>query len=211
MDVSNKIQHVVVLMFENRSFDHMVGYLKRANSAIDGVDGSEWNPEDPSATPVVKVPISEDADSLDLAVDPGHTAPDVTFQIYSDSIAVLGPLGPNRGFVFNYAEQSENTVSVARKIMRCFSPESLPILTTLAQEFAICDRWHSSVPGPSWPNRMFVHAATSDGHMDNDLHDYDVPTIYNHLEDAELSWRIYFHDFPQTLSLKRLRLDLFRN
>lgn len=211
MDIAQKVRHIVVLMLENRSFDHMVGFLKSANPAIDGVDGSEWNPKDPSVDPPVRVPITDNAGYMDLQIDPGHTTPDVTFQIYANSNPVLGPLGPNKGFVFNYLQQAGNTVSGARKIMRCFRPSRLPVLTTLAQEFALCDHWFSSVPGLSWPNRMFVHAATSDGHLDNKLHDYDIPSLYNHLEDAQLSWKIYFHDFPQALALKRVRDDLFKN
>jgi phospholipase C len=58
---------------------------------------------------------------------------------------------------------------------------------------------------------MFVHAATSDGNIDNKLYDYDVDTIYHRLEDAGRSWKIFFHDIPQALALKRLRGDLFKD
>ena len=101
----------------------------------------------------------------------------------------------NRGFVFDYAQQPGNTQK-AHNIMRCFAPDKLPVLTTLAKEFAICDHWFASVPGPTWPNRFFVHTATSDGHVDNQLRAYAMRTIYDNLKDAGVSWRIYFHDFP---------------
>jgi phospholipase C len=58
---------------------------------------------------------------------------------------------------------------------------------------------------------MFVHAATSDGHIDNQLYDYDIETIYHRLEDASRSWKIYFHDIPQSLALQRLRADAFKD
>ena len=76
------VQHVVVLMLENRSFDHMVGYMKSQIPSLNGLDGTEWNPEDPS-NPVVKVTVSSNAGYKDLGVDPSHFTPDVLDQIYS--------------------------------------------------------------------------------------------------------------------------------
>jgi hypothetical protein len=116
----------------------------------------------------------------------------------------------NRGFVFDYAQQPCNTLQKAHNIMRCFAPNTLPVLTTLAQEFAICDHWFASVPGPTWPNRFFVHTATSDGHVDNQLRDYEMRTIYDNLKDAGVLWRIYFHDIPQALALARLRRSILK-
>jgi outer membrane assembly lipoprotein YfiO len=47
--------------------------------------------------------------------------------------------------------------------MKCYSPGQLPVLNALAREFAVLDRWFSSLPGPTWPNRFFAHAASSGG------------------------------------------------
>jgi len=47
--------------------------------------------------------------------------------------------------------------------MNCYSPTQLPVLHALAAEFVVCDNWHASMPGQTWPNRMFVHAASSSG------------------------------------------------
>ena len=58
------------------------------------------------------------------------------------------------------------------------------------------------MPGPTWPNRFFVHAATSDGYTDNAIRLYAMRTIYENLSAANVPWRIYFHDFPQSLALK---------
>lgn len=209
------VQHIVVLMLENRSFDHMLGYMKSEIPSLNGLDGTEWNPEDAS-NPVVKVPVSNDAGYMDLAADPSHWTPDVLDQIYSVYKCGTKPpnlpaIGPNMSFVSNYSYRNNNSLPDAHKIMRCFAPGRLPALTTLAREFAICDSWYSSLPGQTWPNRMFVHAATSDGHIDNQLYDYDIETIYHRLEDASRSWKIYFHDIPQSLALQRLRADAFKD
>src|SRR5438094_158163 len=84
--------------------------------------------------------------------------------------------------------------------------EGLTVLTTLAREFAVCDHWFSSVPGPTWPNRMFVHAASSAGRVDDEVNPllYDIDTIYDRLDEAGRAWKIYFHDIPQALSLRHL-------
>ena len=209
------IQNVVVLMLENRSFDHMLGYMKAENPALDGIDGTQWNPEDAS-NPVARVPVSNDAGYLDFVADPSHWTPDVLDQVYSVYKCGTKPpqlpgVGPNMSFVANYSYRNNNSVAAAHKIMRCFAPEKLPALTSLAREFGVCDAWYSSLPGQTWPNRMFVHAATSDGHLDNKIYDYDIDTIYHRLGNAGHSWKIYFHDMPQTIILKRLRADVFKN
>ena len=209
------VQHIVVLMLENRSFDHMLGYMKSEIPGLDGVDGTQWNPEDAS-NPVLQVPVSSDAGYLDMQVDPSHWTPDVLDQIYSvykcgTKPPALPGIGPNMSFVSNYSYRNNNSLPAAHKIMRCFAPDSLPALTTLAREFAVCDSWYSSLPGQTWPNRIFVHAATSDGHIDNKIYDYDIDTIYQHLQEASRSWKVYFHDIPQSLALKRLQGDVFKD
>ncbi len=80
----------------------------------------------------------------------------------------------------------------ASQIMRCMKPmEQLPALATLAKSFAVCTRWHCSVPGATWPNRNFAHAGTSDGTVDIEVGFYRNPTIFNRLHEAGKSWAIY--------------------
>lgn len=80
----------------------------------------------------------------------------------------------------------------AAQIMRCMKPmEQLPALATLARSFALCTRWHCSVPGATWPNRNFAHAGTSDGTVDIEVGFYTNPTVFHRLSEAGRSWRIY--------------------
>jgi phospholipase C len=109
------------------------------------------------------------------------------------------------GFVKSGIAAADEDEEAGKTVMDCFTPARLPALSTLAREFCVCDRWFSSVPGPTWPNRLYVHAATSDGQAANTvLHPYDMPTIFESLEAGGCSWGIYFNDFPQSLSLRRL-------
>lgn len=93
---------------------------------------------------------------------------------------------------------------VGPEVMRCLAPAKLPVLARLAREFGVCTRWFSSVPGETWPNRNFVHAATSDGAVNIEIGFYDDRTIFDQLEEAEQSWRIYCGGQAQLLAFAPL-------
>src|SRR5579859_14965 len=160
-----QIKRLVVLMLENRSFDHMLGFLKRDNAAIDGLNGNEWNyAVDERAA---NVTVSSDAgDVQDLDPDPNHEFAHVTRQISSTGDPVGNP--DMKGFVLDYYT-ARNDATHAAKIMNCFTPETLPILSKLAKSYAVSDRWFSSVPGSTIPNRLFVHGASSGGSLTQDV------------------------------------------
>jgi len=193
----DQVQHIVVLMLENRSFDHVCGFLKRRIPALDGLTGTETVPRDPAAGSGNSVPVSDDAPPV-TDVDPGHALGDVSEQMYGRPDPEFPANGTNNGFVANYRRYAGSD-QAAGDIMRCFAPENLPVLTALAEEFAICDGWFASLPGPTWPNRVFVHAGTSAGHTDNGFRLYDIPTIFQRLEQAGRTWCVYYHDVPQAL------------
>jgi phospholipase C len=208
-------EHVVVLMLENRSFDHMLGYLSREIPGIDGLSGRESNPLDVGQPTAKLKSVSDDAAYIGdftrtvgskntVEVDPGHEFQDADSQVY----ALVGgqrPAAPNNlGFVDNYRVQKNGSMELAPNVMKCFAPARVPVLTTLTREFAVCDHWFSPVPGPTWPNRLFVHAGTSDGQVVHKKKLYGMQTIYDQLWGKKLSARIYAGDIAQSLLLKRL-------
>jgi phospholipase C len=208
----SQIEHVVVLMLENRSFDHLLGFLKRELPSLDGLDGSETNPGDPGNGGSPSVSVTDNAEYVgDLEVDPGHDQPDVGFQLYGTDQYDFNTDGKSNGFVLDYTRRTKNDSVKGARIMRCFAPERVTALATLAREFAICDHWYSSLPGPTWPNRFFAHAATSNGHADNAFRlSNNFPTIYHSLQDAGVPWKVYFHDIPQALAITSLWASPFR-
>ena len=232
MESSSGIRHIVVLMLENRSFDHMLGYLKETNPVIEGLTGSESNPTDPALSdqgPVAQVPVSKlsGTDGYVTSPDPAHEYPDVTLQIFGQVPPPLPPVPQNDGFVLSYSGVPDASgipvgTGVGKKIMACFDPLlQIPVLATLALEFVLCDHWFASVPGPTWPNRFFVHAATSGGHTNSPsslsavkdelgFSTYGMRTIYDGLSEQNLDWSIYYHEFPQSLALTRLHAHLDR-
>jgi phospholipase C len=205
------IQHVVVLMLENRSFDHMLGFMRSPDYPIDGLTGNEWNPRDPAhIDPTQKVRVSNDAGFV-FGHDPGHSFHDVNLQLFDNPAGPPATSLPNAGFILSYSQQPQVTPSMADTIMKCMAPTTVPVLTSLAREFAVCDAWYSSVPGPTWPNRFFVHAATSKGYLDNSqFRNYDMLTIFENLAAANHTWRDYYHDFSQTWALQHLQTDANR-
>ena len=210
-----EIEHIIVLMMENRSFDHMLGWLQQPGYDIDGLTGGEWNPLDPSEPtgPNNKVVVTRNAQDV-TPQDPGHGFHDVNVQLFSRPGGPPPPTGveENKGFVFSYAQQDDVTKTTAPAIMDCFDPDQLPVLTTLAREFAVGRRWFSSVPGPTWPNRFFAHAATSKGYLDNSqFHNYDMRSIFENLSEAGRTWSNYYHEISQTWELQRLDTDTLRN
>ncbi len=174
-------------MLENRSFDHMLGYMNYPGSERYRLTGNESNPR-PNGT---RVPVSPDAEYT-IAVDPGHEHVNVMRQLLKrepQNGSYPKPWEPNNeGFVIDYAGR---TGASGDHIMRCFDPEKIPVMATLAREFAVCTRWFCSVPGATWPNRNFAHAATSDGSVNNDFRYYFNTTIFERLDKAGGNWTIY--------------------
>jgi phospholipase C len=119
----------------------------------------------------------------------------------------------NSGYVASYAASGgQNSPG---EVMKCYGPDQLPVLNALAQEFVVCDNWHASLPGPTWPNRFFVHAASSGG-LDHSPAASDIAlwdsvsgfsfpngTIFDRLNSSGLPWRLYAGDnFPIVGALK---------
>ena len=128
--------------------------------------------------------VSDDAgDVEDLNPDPNHEFAHVTLQISSTGDPVGNP--DMKGFVRDYFEDCKDAVHAAG-IMKCFTPQTLPILSTLATQYAVCDRWFSSVPGSTIPNRLFVHAASSAGSLTQDVvaAPFAVHTIFESFDDT---------------------------
>ena len=214
------IRRFVVLMLENRSFDHLLGFFKTTNPNVNGLTGNESNQADPNSPgdPPIKV---RRATSFVMPFDPGHEYYDVQVQLYGplkDTDPSLPPIGnvPQQpaamtGFVAN-AKAAVDYSGDEAFVMDCFQPDQLPVLSTLATEFALFNFWYSSLPGPTWPNRFFVHAATSGGLLDSpstaqivEGFSFQNDTIYERLDDADKSWRIYHDGMPQTAGISSLR------
>jgi phospholipase C len=154
----DKLTHIVVLTMENGSFDHMLGSLTAVNANIDGITGQLSNP-DTNGNPVKPQPLADFQGQLDP--DPDHHFPAVDLQIFGGDTNV-GRTPNMQGFVKSYFNQQRD-VGHSQKIMYYFAQKQLPVLTNLALEFAVFNRWFASIPGPTICNRAFAHYGTSFG------------------------------------------------
>jgi phospholipase C len=197
------IEHVIVLMLENRSFDHVLGSMQSMYPNLVGIDPAKpgVNYEGPTAYPQ-----RPDASFLmPYGVDPKHEPEDV-----QEQLAYNGPCG---GFVHNFIRNYRDKKASAPQVMAYFDrggTSRLPVLHTLAESFTICDHWFSSVPGPTWTNRFFVHSGTSNGWVKmptlfHHWHNYNQTTVYDRLNERNISWRIYHDGLAQSQQLEHQR------
>lgn len=201
----------MVLVLENRSFDHMLGYLYSESGNVspsghpfEGLTGKESNPgTDASPVSVFEIDGSDPNAYFMPGADPGEGYLATNSQLFSTTTAPTPPVATNTGFItdYNYTlgwESEENWSIIAgtsaNDIMGIFPPTALPVLSGLAKGFAVCDYWFGSAPTETLPNRAFVHAGTSQGHMDDKTTKYTCPTIYSLLSKNNISWGIYGYD-----------------
>lgn len=181
--MEGRIDHVVHVMMENRSFDHYMGGLSlEGRTDVDGLTGDESNPSR-DGDPVKVFPLHEQCQD-----DPPHG--------WGSSHAQFAD-GENSGFV----EQHTNRVGAVEgeKVMGYYRRQDLPVHYTLADHFAVPNRWFASVMGPTWPNRLYAHAGTSGGQGDNTFPPaggFTFPSVYTKLAEAGHDWRYYYTDVP---------------
>ena len=204
------INHVVVLMLENRSFDHMLGYLYTAHGNVspsgqpfEGLTGAEQNPDGNGGTvDVYQITPSTPNAYFMPGADPGEGYKATNSQLYGSTTApATGTPAPMTGFVTDYAytlgwQTKDPGWSVlpgttASDIMGCFTPAALPVLSALAAGYAVCDHWFASVPTETMPNRAFTCAGTSMGQVDDNTKTFSAPSIFGALGKAGQTWAIY--------------------
>ncbi len=215
-----RIEHVIVLMLENRSFDHLLGFAKPpAGQTLDNLltlNPLPSNLLDPSKPPSESNPTFQVSQPAPFAVHdkdgPSHSFNAVNTQLSGSKVGPSASLPPkNNGFTLNYSNSlrahSQNvTREQINEVMQCFSPKQLPAINQLAQQFCLCDRWHCEVPGPTMPNRMFVHAATSEGYVHNNFkRSFTSKTVYELVEEKGLTWCVYFHDLNEVMQFDALK------
>jgi phospholipase C len=232
-----KIDHIIHLMLENRSFDHMLGFLyadsgnrSPTGQAYDGLTGEEWNPDDLGRqVKVYKIQASDPNPYLMPGADPGEGFQNTNYQLYSNDDPQPGDMPDNKGFILNFqsaiasdlAKHYRDTLPGTQpsQIMGMYTPELLPILSGLARGFAVCDAWFASVPSQTLPNRAFALAGTSQGHLDDHTKVFTCPSIFGRLSDKNLDWAIFGYnrepltrlDYPDTQHADESHFGHFRD
>ncbi|XP_047317790.1 non-specific phospholipase C2 [Impatiens glandulifera] len=197
------IKTVVVLVMENRSFDHMLGWMKSLNPEINGVTGSESNPTSTSDPNSSRVYFQNQSHYVDP--DPGHSFQAIREQIFGSNDTSANP-PPMNGFAQQALSMQPD---MPQAVMNGFNPDKVAVYKSLVSEFAVFDRWFASVPTSTQPNRLYVHSGTSAGATTNKpillARGYPQKTIFESLDEAGYSFGIYYQDVPATLFYRNLR------
>lgn len=204
MNESDPIKHVILLIMENHSFDQMLGCFKEIYPDLNGVDLRNLHSnEDCAGTNFTQQSTLE----RQMSLDPHHEVPHVRVQLENK----------NGGFVKDFSQSFPESTKEARQFIMGYYPlDFLPALHALARNFTICDHWHASLPGPTWPNRFFALSGTSSGRVnmpDDGTHKADLKgyfqqtqvTLFDRLNERAINWKVYFHDIPQTTVLAHQR------
>jgi phospholipase C len=198
------IDHIVVLMMENRSFDHMLGYLRKDGTRldIDGLKGGEKNTYMGKDYPSFPLP--------GTVFNPGpcHERECVKDQVNDGALD---------GFVANYAPRAEAKNISPGEIMGYYRAGQVPVYDALARHFLICQRWFAAHPGPTFPNRFY----TLTGRLNRDsLGEWQnnnpegssflpifTKTIFDHLTAQGVTWRYYEHGYCSLRLFERYTYD----
>lgn len=201
------LTHVFVLALENHSFDNVF-----AMSGIPGIEAATISDSNEFSGSTYFV---QPGAPTSLTTDPGHEFTDVVQQLCGLE-ATFPKGGPyprieNSGFAASYAtstsEEPHKPPQPERviDIMSCFDTQrQMRTIYDLATQFAVCDHWYSSMPGPTWPNRFFIHGASSSGFDDSpttaQMGGWELPgggfkypngSIFSRLNDAQVPYRLY--------------------
>ena len=187
--VLDEIEHIVVLLLENRSFDHMLGYLSLEADGldVDGLRKGMANEHEGRSYPVFRL----EKTAFTKAQDPCHSGTCVDEQLANG----------NGGFASNYIRTRENPKAAEPVVvMGYYDGKQLPIYDFLARHFCVCDRWFCSLRGATFPNRLYAVAGRSAGSRDNASPPvYHLPSFVRQLDASGASWRWYTHELFATI------------
>jgi phospholipase C len=205
------IEHIVVLMLENRSQDHLLGFLytdagnvSPSGQPYEGLTESETNPgRDGEPVAVHRILPARPFAYFQPGAVPEEGYPATNKQLFGSETEPTPPLATNQGFVTSFADalDAHRAAGVPivpgttpADIMGCYDPSALPVLSGLARGYAVCDHWYGSVPTATLPNRAFAMSATSQGHVYDPTTVFTAPTIFASLTNAGIDWCIYGYE-----------------
>jgi len=188
------ITNIVVMMLENRTYDHALGARKLLEGKPgDGLTAGMFNLDSGGN----KVEIWQATKDKMCVLDPPHEW-DASHRQFN--------AGANDGFLAEYQGHYAGETAVMQYLTR----EHQPASWALADHFASCDRWFASVMGPTWPNRMFWHSGQSNGLIDNVMPPggFIWDTIYHRLDAKNVKWAYYWGNIPTLGIIPSDHLDL---
>ncbi|KAI8903962.1 phosphoesterase, partial [Gorgonomyces haynaldii] len=208
------VQHVVHIMFENRSFDSIFGYLDH-NPEIDNLLNKQVcnyrNALQKTGQVCARKLTHQEA--LYSPYGPDHSFQSAQEQIYGTLAKLtkeqLQKPAPMNGFVQNALNQKTFPSDRVDQVMAAFDPKDIPIFTTLAQEFTVCDRWFSGAPGSTQPNRAIAESGTANGQIhsnaDTIVGGFTQKSIIDSFIEQNKTWVNYYLEVPTLVQFTTTR------
>jgi phospholipase C len=198
----DQIDTIVVLMMENRSFDHMLGHHTGIPSGVANTVNGRSIPLRQAKDVMVGVPDSEGriAPVTAIQISPHHDHKNVLEQIAEGAMS---------GFAADVDDIQQNAGDF---VMTYYTDEQLPTYYGLARSFAVCDRWFASHPGGTWPNRWATLTGSAlsltNPPVDHpDLAYIRKATIFNWLEAYGIEWKVFESDLSLVRTFDKHRID----
>lgn len=214
-----KIKHIVVLMMENRSFDHMLGYLSHPSEHalerrpdVDGLTGNEynrWRGKTFKVNPLTSTKITQ---------SPAHNTEAVLYHQMSTVEGVQ--MG---GFAANFGNRFGETYGedIVHLVMGFYKKSKVPIYNYLARQFTICDKWFCSHPGGTLPNRFvtltgdLTNKPNGEPQIDNitdnffeEFYPERAKTIFDYLNEKKVKWQYFEHGYSTLRLFKNYTHDI---
>ena len=171
----SKIDHIVVVMMENRSFDHFLGWLPKADGRQAGLTYV-----DAAGVAHSTYPLAPDFQGC------GHPDPDHSYN--------GGRVQYNNGACDGFLRSGRNDVYA----IGYYRKRDLAFLGAAAPYWTVCDRYFAALMGPTFPNRLYMHAAVTD-RITNTFSPSSLPTIWDRLLERGVSARMYYNTIPTLL------------
>jgi phospholipase C len=193
----DQIRTVVIVMMENRSFDHMLGYLSLPPFSRRDVDGQSTDPNwlrqftNYDTGQGFQPFLSKNPDSMPASFDPPHERDNVAAQIDPRQDKTY----PMNGFVSAIPPSASTDPGVRSLVMSYFGAAQAPMNDFFAKNFAVCDRWFCSLPGGTQSNRLMAMS----GFSMIDVNQTPLPAqdlVYDWLNQNKISWRVYHQELP---------------
>jgi phospholipase C len=201
-DLKNSVNHIIFMAQENRGFDHYFGHLPQYLSAngypqtIDGTPQSAMNVDSKGNQITPFHMISQCTENISPFWNESHSS-----RNHSDPTSADAPMDGFVQVAGNFAQNVGFTDVEGRRTMGYFDQDDLPYYYFMAANFATSDRWFSPVMSRTQPNRMYMLAASSFGNVYPVTQVLNEPTIFDELQAANISWRVYVtDDFNSPLS-----------
>jgi len=189
------IEHVVIVLMENRSFDHMLGYLSLADAnptmVVEGLrDDPKWQAQFINDCGGKHYPLHVLHPTDQNIDDPPHDMPDIRTQIttptHGNASAQMG------GFVQSYTNASPPAHDLSA-VTGYYKKNAVPTSDFFARNFCVCDHWFSALPSGTQVNRLMAMAGESkiDNNVSSIFDFLDQPLVYDWLNTNRIPWCSY--------------------